>query len=189
MIHPLNARLYGNKNYMIKKIYLFALFTLLLYACSPERVTIPFGYYECLKMGKNEKQLQITKAELEFFKKQLLVDSSSLILNRVIASDKRYTYISMSKADSPEMMAQQMKKNAALQIYNSKQFTEAGKDFMAYFFKKENFYVSRVLYFEQQVKNMIMFDYLSNDSSSIAIFYKNHNLFADKINCVNDVPE
>ena len=92
----------------------------------------------------------------------------------------------MSTADTPELIDQHMQTDSSIKIFNTKKFDEAGKSYTSYFFKKENYYINRITYNETQVKNMIVFDYLGNDSSTIAIFYKNHNLFADKINCSDD---
>ena len=167
----------------MKRIIFALIVTACFSSCTNKKNTISFGYFECLKPGKNEKQIQITKVQLDFYKKHLAGDSGSLILNRVISAGERYTYISMSTADTPELINQHMQTDSSIKIFNTKKFDEAGKSYTSYFFKKENYYINRIAYNETQVKNMIVFDYLGNDSSTIAIFYKNHNLFADKINC------
>lgn len=144
---------------------------------------IKFGYFESLKPDPNEKQLSITKIHLDFYEKYLFVDSSEILLNRVISNRNNFIYISLSTKNTPKNFEKQMKSRKGFVFFSDKTFEANNKNFNSYFIKNNEQYFNRILYVEPNVNDLIVFDFVSKDSVLVAEFYNNHQKFTQKINC------
>jgi hypothetical protein len=144
---------------------------------------VKFGYLECLKLDKNEKQLTITKLHLDFYEKYLFIDSTKILLNRVLSTGVNYTYISLSPTCSADSFEIQMKKYASLQIYANKKFNTDKKKFSSFLIKHHDYFFNRIIYVEPEIKDLIVYDYVTQDSLNAVNFYNDVKKFMKKINC------
>jgi hypothetical protein len=170
---------------MLRLLILLFFASLLLVSCSTKN-NIHFGYLECLKPEKNEKQLTITKLHLDFYEKYLFVDSTQILLNRVISKGNNYTYISLSTNCTPEKFELQMKKNRELKFFGNKKFENNQKKFNSFLIKNRDYFFNRITYIEPEIKDLIVFDYITQDSIIATDFFNNEKIFTKKINCDED---
>lgn len=170
-------------NYYLMKFFSYIIICCTLLISCTSNNHIKFGYLESLKPEPNEKQLSITKLHLDFYEKYLFVDSSDILLNRVISNRNNYIYISLSTKNTPENFEKQMKSRKGFTFYSNKKFEANKKKFTSFFIKNSDQYFNRILYVEPDVKDLIVFDFISKDSLTVAEFYNNHQKFTQKINC------
>lgn len=158
--------------------YLFLI--VVLFACKSKK-EVPFGMYSIYKLEPGEENFYpVPKEKVEEYKECCKLDAE-IYLNRTIANkSKNYRVFigASSEIHSSEFNAYQINDTSFVWLAD-KTFTAKTKC-LAFFLKKNNFYLSRVVFDEPKSGLILMYDYVSTDSTNAKTYYNNLESFFSK---------
>ncbi|NUM49757.1 MAG: hypothetical protein HUU48_01460 [Flavobacteriales bacterium] len=158
--------------------YLFLI--AVLFACKSKK-EVPFGMYSIYKLDPGEENFYpVPKEKVEEYKECCKLDAD-IYLNRTIANkSKNYRVFigASSEIHSSEFNAYQINDSSFVWLAD-KTFTAKTKC-QAFFLKKNNFYLSRVVFDEPKSGLILMYDYVSTDSTNTKAYYNNLESFFSK---------
>lgn len=166
----------------MKKLFVSVFFTLALFSCKSKK-DVQFGMYSIYKLDPGEENFYpVPKEKVDEYKECCKLDAE-LYLNRTIANkSKNYRIFigASSEMHSSEFNAYQINDSSFVWLAD-KTFTSKTKC-LAFFLKKNNFYLSRVVFDEPKSGLVLMYDYVTTDSADTKTYYDNiETIFPKKV--------
>lgn len=168
----------------MKKYFLLFIISILtgIISCGPSN-KISFGFGQCLLLEKKERALSPTQDDINQFNQVLKIANSNMVFNKLLVKDLRQTFISLGVGQAvPDLLITQ-KADSSFTLLNAGKKYGFENEYHCFLLKKERQFIFRTIFSEPKLANTIVYDIISQDSTTISQLFTDKTYITKKVNC------